>query len=463
VMALFPTVWCALVRWALPRAPWSDQLTRLITVLGLAAAWVLLEWVRSWFLTGFPWLPLAASMWQRPLMLQGAAVGGAWFVSFAIVCFNLALGSYLQRLWLWVKERRGRFAPEFYVAVLVLFGGSFGVFVNERGGPPREPWFRAGFMQPYIPQTLKWDESEAPEILATIARVNAQLAAKDPDLILWPEAVMTKALTWHPALDHEMNRWVVERANEAQIPILFGALAYEVPPGANPGLTEGTWINGIFLAEPETGLRAQFYRKRHRVPFGEYVPLRKVLPFIQKFVPIGGDIVAGTEPSPLLVNTPAGAMVVGPLICYEDVFPNLARSSVAAGADLLFVATNNAWYGETGAAEQHAAHAVLRAVETRRNVLRDGNGGWSGWIDELGYIRHVVKNKEGSVYVRGSDTVDVTRNPNWIGRESYFVQHGDWFIIVSAALVGVMVLLLRSSRFRFDPAPATSVRVRPMS
>jgi apolipoprotein N-acyltransferase len=455
VMALFPTAWCALVRWALPRAPWSDMLMRLVAVAGLAGAWVLLEWVRGWFLTGFPWLPLAASMWQRPLMLQSAAVGGAWVVSFAIVFFNLALGSYLQRLWLWVKERRGRFCPEFYLAIVVLFGGTFGVFVNERGGPPREAWFRAGFMQPYIPQVLKWNRDEAPGIFAIISRLTQTLAKKDPDVILWPEAVMPEALLWNP----DMNRWVEEQAAAAQAPILFGALAFEADPGTDPKAAEGTWSNGIFLAEPDTGLREQFYRKQHRVPFGEYVPLRKVLPFIQKFVPIGGDIEAGTDPSPLLVSTPAGAMLVGPLICYEDVFPSLSRSAVAAGADLLFVATNDAWYGETGAAYQHAAHSVLRAVETRRNVLRNGNGGWSGWIDEFGFIRHVVKNKEGSVYVRGNDTVDVTRSPTWIGRQSYYVQHGDWFVVVSAALVGAMVLLLRSKLFRFDAAAVSSVRV----
>jgi apolipoprotein N-acyltransferase len=452
VMALFPTAWAAAVRWALPRAPWSDMLSRLVAVAGLAGVWVLLEWVRSWFLTGFPWLPLAASMWQRPLMLQGAAIGGAWLVSFALVFFNLALGSYLQRLWLWVKQRRGRLAPEFYLAIIVLFGSSIGVFVEERGGPVREPWFRAGFMQPYIPQNMKWDEAAAGDNLAIIARVNGQLAAKEPDLVFWPEAATTQPLTWRPGLNAEMNRWVVQQAEAVQAPILFGALSYEVADGAE--LNEGTWSNGVFLAEPVTGLRETFYRKRHRVPFGEYVPLRSVLPFLKKFVPIGDDIVAGTEPAPLLVNSPAGALLVGPLICYEDVFPGLARSSTAAGADLLFVATNDAWYGETGAAYQHAAHAVLRAVETRRNVIRDGNGGWSGWIDEFGYIRHVVQDPAGSVYVRGSDTVDVTRSPRWVGRESFYVQHGDWFVLVSLGLALAMVLLLRSARFRFQRVDA---------
>src|SRR5690606_25613053 len=87
---------------------------------------------------------------------------------------------------------------------------------------------------------------------------------------------------------------------------------------------------------------------------------------------------------------PGGSTLLGPLICYEDIFPRLARRSVAAGAEVLVVNTNNGWFGEGAAAYQHAAHSVLRAVETRRPVLRAGNSGWSGWIDECGAIRAVL-------------------------------------------------------------------------
>ncbi len=464
MMAVFPTIWCAVLRWAVPRAPWSDLLSRVILALGLAGLWAALEWVRSWFLTGFPWATLAISQWQQPMMLQGASIGGEWLVSFTLVLFNVALASYIQRLWLWVRERHGRFCPEFYLAVLVLFGSTFGVYVSERGGPRPEPWFRAGFVQPYIPQNVKWNPDEAPKILEILGRLTHQVAAKNPDVILWPEAVMPVPLIWNK----DLNQWIENLAKQARVPILLGALGYETTPVAaadgaggavDAAADDGTWSNGVFLADPETGLQAEFYRKRHLVPFGEYVPLRHVLPFIQKFVPIGGDVTPGTDPSPLLVNTPAGAIKVAPLVCYEDVFPALARQSVLAGADLLFVATNDAWYGESGAASQHAAHAVLRAVETRRPVLRDGNGGWSGWIDERGVIRFTAQRK-GSVYFRGVDAVDVTRDPRWVGRQSFYVQHGDWFVIVSFALVIAMLFLLRSSRFRFDPAAtATGVRI----
>jgi apolipoprotein N-acyltransferase len=173
-----------------------------------------------------------------------------------------------------------------------------------------------------------------------------------------------------------------------------------------------------------------------------------VLGWLSKFVPIGDDFTPGQDSSPLIVSLPNAVMTVGPLICYEDIFPSLARTSVRAGSDFLAVLTNNAWYGEKGAATQHAAHSVLRAVETRRPVLRCGNGGWSGWIDEFGSIRATVRNAAGSIYFRGSETISVTRDSRWVGQQSFYVEHGDWFIFVCAVFTAIGFAALR-----FAPPP----------
>ena len=137
----------------------------------------------------------------------------------------------------------------------------------------------------------------------------------------------------------------------------------------------------------------------------------------------------------------------GPLICYEDIFPALARQQARAGADFLVVVTNDAWYGVEGGALQHAAHSVLRAVETRRPLLRCGNDGWSGWIDEygFGYALENVGGKpmpelmmdnrvSGTTYFRGAGVVSLNRDKEWTGQESFYVRYGDWFIAVSAGL-----------------------------
>jgi apolipoprotein N-acyltransferase len=133
-------------------------------------------------------------------------------------------------------------------------------------------------------------------------------------------------------------------------------------------------------------------------------------------------------------------------VCYEDVFPGLARRTAAAGADLLFVATNNGWFGETGAPCQHAAHSVLRAVETRRPVLRVGNGGWSGWIDEYGRIRDVLRNERQSIYHRGFAMFAIDRDARWEGRQTLYVRWGDWFVGLSAALAAAGWVAVRRAK-----------------
>ena len=99
------------------------------------------------------------------------------------------------------------------------------------------------------------------------------------------------------------------------------------------------------------------------------------------------------------------------------------------------MATNNAWYGEEGGAEQHAAHSVLRAVENRRPIMRCGNGGWSGWIDAYGTIREVLRDENGSIYFRGGGNYTVFQYSDWRHRQSYYTRHGDWFVVVSGAIL----------------------------
>ncbi|MES1195188.1 MAG: apolipoprotein N-acyltransferase, partial [Opitutus sp.] len=210
-----------------------------------------------------------------------------------------------------------------------------------------------------------------------------------------------------------------------------------------------TWYNGAFVVDPVKGLDQAGYAKRKLVPFGEFIPLRPVFGWIEKFAPIGGDFQRGTDATPLALPVGSRHVPVGVLICFEDIFPGLARESALAGAEVLAVLTNNGWFGEGGAAYQHATHSVLRAIETRRPVIRCGNGGWSGWIDEYGSIRANLQDENGSVYFRGAQTLDVTRDVRWTGKQSYYTQHGDWFLLVCVGLAAAayyLVLMMRPPR-----------------
>ncbi|RME67032.1 MAG: apolipoprotein N-acyltransferase, partial [Verrucomicrobia bacterium] len=366
IVSVFTTAWFAAAWWAVPRMRRLDSWGRIVAALGLAGCWVVLEWTRTWLFTGFPWLPLAASQWQRPIMLQSAAFGGAWAVSFSLVLFNIGLAAYLERLVAYVRRRASRWCPEFYLGLAVLFAGSFGLY-RETINQQREPLFRAGFMQPDIPQEVKWDPAEARSILEVLRRETLMADLLAPDVVFWPEATMPLPIVGNEAI----GRWVEALSRQIDAPIVFGAVAYEfIEDAAFPDGRRERWRNAVAIVDPDLGMMRDFYAKRHLVPFGEYVPLRRFFPFLEKVVPVGGDFEPGDNAEPLPLRTPGRTTYLGVLICYEDVFPGLARESVRAGAQLLFVATNDAWYGERGAAYQHAAHSVLRAVETRRPVLR---------------------------------------------------------------------------------------------
>jgi apolipoprotein N-acyltransferase len=427
--------WYLAAWWTLPRMLGRPTATRLVAMLGLAAVWVLIEWTRTWFLSGFPWLPLSASQWTMVSMLQIAAYTGAYGISFVIVALNIGFGAYAHRLFREGASGLNKRSQEFFLALFLVLG-CFSLHVTDTFSRAQfsKPLARVAFVQPYIPQMIKWDQEKIPGILDILEKNTMAAAATQPDLIVWPEASMPLAVKGNDAA----QAWTENLVRRARAPLLLGSVIVE-----NAGRTNEQWLNGALVVTPAEGLQKEVYAKRHLVPFGEYVPLRPVLGWIDKFVPIGGDFQSGRTAEPLTLSIRSAPLPVGPLICYEDIFPQLARASTLAGAQVLAVVTNNAWYGEGGAAYQHAAHAVLRAVENRRPVLRCGNGGWSGWIDEFGVVRATLTNDEDSIYFRGTKTVAITRDSRWVDRLTVYAEYGDWFVLVCAFLVSLAIAVLQ--------------------
>ena len=429
--------WYLAVRWMMPRMVGRPISQRLLAVLGLAGAWVVVEWSRSWLLGGFPWLPLSASQWERTSILQVAAYTGAGGVSFVLVMMNLGFAAYTHRLF---RERAvgiNKRSQEFFLALFLLMACvcvHFQESFNRRGHVV--PFMRVALVQPNIPQEVKWDPARAPGILEVLTATTLEAAAAQPDVLLWPEAVTPLAVRG----DESAKAFVEALVRRAGRPLLLGSIAVEAR-----GAPEEAWFNGAFLVTPSEGVAAAYYAKQKLVPFGEYVPLRPLLAWLEKVVPVGGDFIPGDSTSPLLAAVRGEPLAFGPLICYEDTYPELARLSVLSGAGVLVVLTNNGWFGRGGAAEQHAAHSVLRAVETRRPVLRCGNAGWSGWIDEFGVVRSVLSDPERGIYFRGSRSIDLTRDARWIDRTSFYVEHGNWFVGLAALLALAGWWLIRSA------------------
>lgn len=453
ILGFFHGLWLWAAAIVFARVHLRPFAARCLPLLGLAAFWVLLEWLRTWLFTGFPWATLSVSQWRHPPMLQFAAWTGHFGVSFILIYFNLAVALYLLRLARsWrpapapaletspeVKERRRipqivlRLCPEFHISLLLVFGSALLYLTELRiATETNKPLLNAAVIQPWIPvSTDPWTQGEVFEQferLETMTRnaVSASPADQAPNLVVWHETATPLPVVSNP--DFGVAQRLQQLVDEIQIPLLFGSSRYD--------RESSEFSNGLFLIRPDSGMDPTHYYKRKLVPFGEFIPFRSWLGWIGMVVPVGAQGVPGTKPELLSLEVPEGGetFLIGGLICYEDVFPQLARQTVAAGADVIAVVTNNAWYGTEGAAAQHAAHSVLRAVETRRSVLRCGNNGWSGWIDELGNIRQTLRGPDGSTYVRGTETFQLTRNSRFENTLSFYTRFGDWFIAVCAVL-----------------------------
>ncbi len=447
IVGLWVGVWYLAVWWAMPRLVVRGSIERIFSIFGLAALWVLIEWTRTWFLSGFPWLPLSASQWERLSILQIAAFTGSWGISFVLIAVNLGFAAYAHRLLREGKSGLQRRSQEFFACLfLLIVCVTLHVQETFNRGAYVQPLGRISFVQPNIAQSLKWEEKEAEGILKILENTTLNAAKTRPDLILWPEAAAPYALSG----DKAAQDWAEGLVKRSKTQILAGTLSIE-----NKGTSKERWFNSVVALDPEKGLLPEHYSKQHLVPFGEYVPLRPVLGWLSKFVPVGDDFQAGEAPLLLRVPLLGRTVPFGSLICYEDIFPGLARQNVLAGAEVLFVATNSAWYGESPAAQQHLAHSVLRAVETRRPVLRCGNNGWSGWIDEFGTIRDQVENEDGSIFIRGSATFAIQRDSRWAKRQSFYVTHGDWFILVCFGLAVFAYYLLKLEKKQVPSDPSS--------
>jgi apolipoprotein N-acyltransferase len=190
---------------------------------------------------------------------------------------------------------------------------------------------------------------------------------------------------------------------------------------------EGRYFNSALLFDKDKGIAGR-YDKLHLVPFGEYIPLKKIFPFLEAIVPIG-DIAAGKEYAILKIQNSKNFLNFAVLICFEDLFPELSREFVKRQADFLVNITNDAWYKEkTPAASQHLQASIFRAVENRVYLARAANTGISGFIAPSGKVICVVKDKQGKdIFVDGYETKSIILAQKNL---SFYTKFGDIFILL---------------------------------
>ncbi len=322
----------------------SSRETKLLLIM--PAAWVLAEWVRGWFLTGFPWLLLGYSQIDQPLG-GFAPLLGVYGISWAVV---LTSGLLLVV----TLDPRGirRFA--YSAALVLLWGGAFALNHYTWTQPSGKP-LKVSLIQGNIAQDMKWDadmRDPTIDLYSTLTR-----AHWDSDLIVWPESAL-------PDFYHEVEGYLEELAREAKANnshLLIGVLYMDAK-------TTNYYNSVVSLG----GARPEFYHKQHLVPFTEYLPLQNVFGPIVKFmdVPMSDFSKGASDQAPLAV----AGQKVGIDICYEDAFGEELIRSLPAATFLVNV-SNDAWFGESIAPAQHLQIARMRAKETGRPLLRGTNTG----------------------------------------------------------------------------------------
>ena len=361
-LALYPGLFSALA---------SQMVGTRFSFFFMAALWVSLEFLRAHLFTGFPWCLLGYTQYERLPVIQIADLAGVYAISFLIVLVN---GLIFQSFFMKDPSERTALKWEWLLMALLVTGTilyGFQQLDRQKAEKQSGPHLKAAVIQADIDQSVKWKPSYQRKTLETYFRLSSQAALLKPTLIVWPETALPFFYQDAPAFASQMRRF----ADRIGATLLFGSPAYERKN------RQIQYYNRAYMIT--SGISSVgYYDKRHLVPFGEYVPLKKYLPFLNQLVQAAGNFVNGDRQGPLKRKD----LSLGVLICFEAIFPELARDLARDGAQVLVNITNDAWFGTTSAPYQHLSMAVFRSVETGLPMIRAANTGFSAFIGPSGKI-----------------------------------------------------------------------------
>ncbi len=411
LLSFAPAIFCILYR--------PSSIVHRSSVLVIPSAWVITEYLRTYLFTGFPWALLGHSQYLNLPVIQISDITGSYGVSFIIVLVNFCIYTIIKKL-----PNKKIFATlGISILIVTVFYGFYRL--NQKYMIPP---IKVAVVQGNIPQSMKWDRTYEKFILDKYESITLEAQEGKPDIIIWPETSVPGILGRDK---HIFNR-VTNLARSIDADLLIGTIR-EI---------DSKFYNSATLVSKKGKILGS-YDKLHLVPFGEYVPLEKYIPWFRNIIdkPIG-DFEPGTEFKLLKVKTEEASVIgdsiikgsrfyrFGTLICFEDIFPNLARRFVKKGACFLVNITNDAWFGKTGAPYQHVQSSVFRAVENRIPVIRSANTGVSCFIDQKGSIIDTVKKDGEEIFVDGY----TQRNIYPLRISTVYTRFGDIFCYICFAI-----------------------------
>jgi len=420
-----------------------------LIVLGDPLLWVGAEYIRSWIFSGFAWNFLGVSQVQNIALIQAASVAGVYGVSALLVMVNGALTSLVARAAsplvrkvlnlepvLGCGNFRGRLltsAESFVPVALVMLVWLWGMSRIQRWERIEKQYaaWRVALIQPNTPCIFINNDATMRSQLSLMLDQIKLASAAAPHLVVMPETAIFGAVPY----DTQTMRFVQEAARLSGSALLTGTLEVERTERSAAAPAGELYYNAAWMFAADGTVLGR-YRKQHLVPFGEYIPLDKQIPVLQKLAPTGISCTAGKDPALITLTDQAGrAIRVGCLICFEDTLPSLSRRSVRAGADMLALMTNDAWFNGSIEPQQHLHQSVFRAVECGIPMVRAANSGISCVVDAVGRVRELT-NEGGNTDFDGFLLTQVYIPPQPLS--AFYVQAGDWIL----AIPGMVALLL---------------------
>jgi apolipoprotein N-acyltransferase len=366
--------------------------------------WVLLEYIRTYFLTGFPWAIIGYSQCEFIEIIQVAEFTGVYGVSFLIVFCNICF-----YFWLEGKNKRYLYTSLILIFLFILFG-SIRIYKFRFLG---EREYNVSILQPNIDQYKKWSEEYMQEILSKLRNQAINVGKYKVDLALWPETVL-------PGVIPE-DAWLVgfakKLASYTKSFNIFGLFYNE---------DNNKLFNSVVGFNDEEKL-STIHRKNHLVPFGEFIPSRKFLARFFDILNTMGDVDKGSDTNVFNI----GELSIGSTICSENFFPDIARRFILNGAKVLTNHTNDAWYVDTAEPYQHFMMNVFRAVENRKFILVSANTGISGIIEPSGIILDKTR-------MQKEDILNGTFSQNDF--RAFYTKFGDIFVKLCIVVLLVLVI-----------------------
>jgi apolipoprotein N-acyltransferase len=382
-------------------------------VVTAPVVWVALEYIRSFFFIGFPWNSLGYSQFLTSPIVQIAEFTSVYGVSFLLVLINATLYTvfFSSESWLFKKKLLG-----FSSICLVLTLGRGFYILNQSVNSPKT--FTAAVVQGNIDQGVKWESDQRDRVFNIYKKLSLQTLSKNPNLIVWPETAVPFFFNFETDKRTELIKFI----QDIKVPIVFGGI------DAKKNATDQGYLyrNSAFFLSPE-GKLLDKYDKISLVPFGEYVPYKKILFFVDKITTAVGELEPGDR---YAVMTLGGDQTFGVVICFEVIFPNLVRKFIDRGGKFMVNITNDGWFGRTAGPYQHLAMATFRSIENRVPIVRAANTGISGFIDSYGRITAST-----NLFVEDVLTQDIS-----LGNSiTFYTQFGDIFAYICLGLFFVML------------------------